>query len=224
MLELFSVFWLVLAIVLGVIEAVTFQMVAIWFCLGALAAIIPSVLGANIWVQFTVFLVVSVAALIGTRPFVKKVLKLRQVHTNADSLIGQVGVVVVDSVDGEITSGRVMVSSQEWAACTEDGMELRKGDRVLVKKIDVTVSSDQRQKNRDPTGCGCDLLFAILVLGHSLKSGDSYAEKLHNDGSCNVGVDSKCKQCSVSKRITGQYVEILENGTLRCCHIKAECV
>ena len=136
MLELFSVFWLVLAIVLGVIEAVTFQMVAIWFCLGALAAIIPSVLGANIWVQFTVFLVVSVAALIGTRPFVKKVLKLRQVHTNADSLIGQVGVVVVDSVDGEITSGRVMVSSQEWAACTEDGMELRKGDRVLVKKIE----------------------------------------------------------------------------------------
>ena len=136
MLELFSVFWLVLAIVLGVIEAVTFQMVAIWFGLGALAAIIPSLFGANIWLQFAVFMIVSVAALIGTRPFVKKVLKLRQVHTNADSLIGQVGVVVVDSVEGEITSGRVMVSSQEWAACTEDGMELHKGDRVLVKKIE----------------------------------------------------------------------------------------
>lgn len=136
MLELFSVFWLVLAIVLGVLEAVTFQMVAIWFGLGALAAIIPGILGANIWVQFAVFLIVSIAALVGTRPFVKKVLKFRQVHTNADSLIGQVGVVVTDSVDGEITSGRVMVSSQEWAACTEDGMELRKGDRVLVKKIE----------------------------------------------------------------------------------------
>jgi len=136
MLEMFSVFWLVLAIVLGVIEAVTFQMVAIWFAFGALAAIIPSLLGANIWIQFAVFLIVSVVALIGTRPFVKKVLKLRQVHTNADSLIGQVGVVVVDSVEGEITSGRIVVSSQEWAACTEDGMELRKGDRVLVKKIE----------------------------------------------------------------------------------------
>ena len=136
MLEMFSVFWLVLAIVLGVIEAVTFQMVAIWFGLGALAAIIPGLLGANIWVQFSVFMIVSIAALIGTRPFVKKVLKLRQVHTNADSLIGQVGVVIVDSVVGEITSGRVVVSSQEWAACTEDGLELRKGDRVLVKKIE----------------------------------------------------------------------------------------
>ena len=52
------------------------------------------------------------------------------------AVIGQVGVVVVDSVEGEATSGRVMVSSQEWAACTEDGMELRKGDRVLVKKIE----------------------------------------------------------------------------------------
>ena len=136
MLEIFSVFWLVLAVVLGVIEAVTFQMVAIWFGLGALAAIIPALLKASVWVQFTVFMVVSIAALIGTRPFVKKVLKLRQVHTNADSLIGQVGVVVADSVDGEITSGRVLVSSQEWAACTEDGMALRKGDRVLVKKIE----------------------------------------------------------------------------------------
>ena len=136
MLEIFSVFWLVLAVVLGVIEAVTFQMVAIWFGLGALAAIIPALLKASVWVQFTVFMVVSIAALIGTRPFVKKVLKLRQVHTNADSLIGQVGVVVADSVDGEITSGRVLVSSQEWAACTEDGMALRKGDRVLIKKIE----------------------------------------------------------------------------------------
>ena len=136
MMELFSVFWLVLAIVLGVIEAVTFQMVAIWFGLGALAAIIPALLGVGVWAQFAVFMFVSVAALSGTRPFVKKVLKLRQVHTNADSLIGQVGVVVLDSVEGEVTSGRVVVSGQEWAACTEDGMGLSKGDRVLIKKIE----------------------------------------------------------------------------------------
>ena len=131
-----SVFWLVLAVVLGVIEAVTFQMVAIWFALGALAAIIPGLLGFNVWVQFSVFLLVSVAALVATRPFVNKILKFRQVHTNADSLIGQVGVVFADSVDGEITSARVMVSGQDWAACTEDGMALHKGDRVLVKAIE----------------------------------------------------------------------------------------
>lgn len=132
----FSVFWLALAIVLCVIEAVTFQMVAIWFALGALVAIIPGIMGLNIWIQFAVFLLVSLMAVIGTRPFVNKVLKLRKVHTNADSLIGQVGVVVTDSVEGEIISGRVIVSSQEWAACTVDGMSLHKGDRVLVKAIE----------------------------------------------------------------------------------------
>lgn len=131
-----SIFWLIFAVALGVLEAVTVQMVAIWFALGALVAIIPAMLGFSLWVQFTVFILVSIAALIGTRPFIRKVLKIRQVHTNADSLIGQVGVVLSDAKEGDIASGRVMIGGQDWAARTEDGSSVRKGDKVLIKAIE----------------------------------------------------------------------------------------
>jgi membrane protein implicated in regulation of membrane protease activity len=133
----YTTLWGVLMVVFLVVEAACpIHLVSIWFAVGSLVASIVAALGGQLWLQVLLFVVVSCGLLAALWPFVKKVLKLRQVHTNADSLIGQVGVVVADSVDGEITSGRVLVSSQEWAACTEDGMALRKGDRVLVKKIE----------------------------------------------------------------------------------------
>ena len=130
----FSLFWLVLAIVLGVFEAVTAQMVAVWFALGALAAIVPSILGGSMWMQFTVFVVVSFLALVASRPFVKK-LRVKPVHTNADSLVGRVGVVVSECVDPSKGIGRVAISGQDWAAVTEDGSVIPKDEHVLIKGI-----------------------------------------------------------------------------------------
>ncbi len=128
-------FWLILAIVLGVIEAVSFQFVAIWFALGAVVAIIPSLLAAPMWLQFVVFLAVSVLSLVATRPFVKKFLTTRKVKTNADSLIGKIGI-VVEPVSLAEAKGRVMVSGQSWWAMSEDGSFLEKEERVLIKAIE----------------------------------------------------------------------------------------
>lgn len=130
----FAVFWLVLAIVLGVLEAVTVQLVAVWFALGSLAAIVPSLMGGSVWAQFAAFVFVSLLALAATRPFVQK-LKGKQIHTNADSLIGQVGVVVSDCVDPSKGMGRIMIAGQDWAAITEDGSIIQKDEHVLVKGI-----------------------------------------------------------------------------------------
>ena len=130
----FAVFWLVLAIVLGVFEAVTVQLVAVWFALGSLAAIVPSLMGGSVWVQFAVFVFVSLLALAATRPFVQT-LKSRHVHTNADSLIGQIGIVVSDCIDPSRGLGRVAIAGQDWAAITEDGSMVQKDEHVLVKGI-----------------------------------------------------------------------------------------
>lgn len=48
--------WLIIAILLGVFEAMTVDLVAIWFAIGALAAILPAAIGAPFWVQLVVFL------------------------------------------------------------------------------------------------------------------------------------------------------------------------
>ena len=51
--------WLVLAIILGIIEAVTVTLVSVWFAIGAIAAIIPAYFGIPIWGQILVFLAAS---------------------------------------------------------------------------------------------------------------------------------------------------------------------
>lgn len=135
LLQWAPIFWLVIAIVLGVAEAATVQLVAIWFALGALAAIIPAQLGASLTVQFGVFVAVAAVAFALTRPFVKKLLHQKKVRTNADSMIGRIGIVIVP-VDNFEDQGRVSLAGLDWAARSEDGEPIPEGERVLIKSIE----------------------------------------------------------------------------------------
>jgi membrane protein implicated in regulation of membrane protease activity len=71
------IFWIVLLIILIVVEAITAQMVTIWFAAGAVAAIVAELLGAQVWLQWVAFIVVSVIALVVTRPLVRKLTKTK---------------------------------------------------------------------------------------------------------------------------------------------------
>lgn len=127
--------WLLVAVIFGVVEAATVQLMSIWFALGAVAAMVSALLGASVWVQFGIFLAVSILVLAFTRPLVKKVLKVGRVHTNADSLVGRIAAVTVEiSGPGEV--GRVLVDGQDWAAVSEEGIPIAPGERVLVKGIE----------------------------------------------------------------------------------------
>ena len=127
--------WLVVAVIFGVIEAATVQLMSIWFAIGAVAAMVAAMLGASVWVQFAAFLVVAIIVLCLTRPLVKKVLKVGHIHTNVDSVIGRIGAVTVD-IAGPGEVGRVLVDGQDWAAVSEEGIPIAPGERVLVKGIE----------------------------------------------------------------------------------------
>lgn len=127
--------WLLVAIIFGVIEATTVQLMSVWFSVGAVAAMVVALLGGGIWLQFIVFLAVALLVLAFTRPLVKKVLKVGRVHTNADSVVGRIAAVTVD-IAGPGEVGRVLVDGQDWAAVSEDGAPIQKGERVLVKAIE----------------------------------------------------------------------------------------
>lgn len=127
--------WLLVAVIFGVIEAATVQLMSIWFAVGAVAAMVAALLGAGVWLQFIIFLVVAAVVLVFTRPLVKKVLRVGHVHTNADSLIGRIGAVTVD-IAGPGEVGRVLVDGQDWSAVSEDGCPLARGEKVLVKAIE----------------------------------------------------------------------------------------
>ncbi len=129
------VFWVALAVVLGVIEASTVNMVTIWPTLSALITAIFAATGLGMAAQATVFVVCSALLLLLTRPFVKRVLVKKTYVTNADRIIGAEGV-VIEKIDAMENSGQVKVMGQVWSAKAEDGAIIEMGSRITVLKLE----------------------------------------------------------------------------------------
>lgn len=127
--------WLGAIVLFGVVEAATAGLVSIWFVAGALAALIAALLGANIWVQMVVFVVVSAAALALTRPLVKKIAAGRAVPTNADRVLGREAK-VTETIDNENSTGAVYVDGKTWTARSVDGDVIPVGEQVEVSSME----------------------------------------------------------------------------------------
>ena len=129
------IFWIVLLVVLIIIEAVTAQLVTIWFAAGAAAALVSELCGLKPWLQWVIFIAVSAVALIATRPLVKKMTKKNVQPTNADRCVGQTAVVIedIDNIEGK---GLVHVNGVTWTARSSDGTVFRKDEHVTVEKIE----------------------------------------------------------------------------------------
>ena len=93
--------WLGIFVLTIVLEAVTQDLVSIWFSLGSMAALCVS-FGVPFWVEIIVFFVVSTITLIFTRPLVKKLMDRQIRKTNTDDFVGKKVKVVsdIDKFDG----------------------------------------------------------------------------------------------------------------------------
>lgn len=129
------IFWAAAIILFGVAEAVTAQLVSIWFLIGAIAALIAAFFGANLIIQIIVFIAVSILALVITRPLVKKYINPKKEHTNADRVIGQVGIVAED-IDNIKATGQVKADGKIWTARATDNSIIPSGCEVIIEKID----------------------------------------------------------------------------------------
>ena len=96
---------------------------------------VVSFLGAGIWIQITVFLVVSCALLTALWPLSKKYLTPKLTATNIDSVIGSEGYVTaaVDNLHGQ---GQVKLGAMEWTARSMSGEVIPEGTLVKVDKIE----------------------------------------------------------------------------------------
>ncbi len=131
----FALFWIILAVVLGIIEAGTVNLVTIWFAVGALAAFITSLITESFLIQLSVFTVVSVICLVITRPLIKKFVREKSVPTNADRIIGAEAV-VTENIDEISGTGPIKVMGQIWSARTENGEPIEKGKSVIIRRIE----------------------------------------------------------------------------------------
>ena len=125
--------WLALFVVFLIVEAGTVALVSIWFALGALAALVSCVLGAEMWLQITVFLVVSLVLLALLWKRVRS--KLTTTKTNVDSVIGAEGY-VTEAIDNLSYTGRVKLGGITWAARSTSGAGIQVGTLVKVERIE----------------------------------------------------------------------------------------
>ena len=127
--------WLIIAVASGVIEAATLGITTIWFVFGALVAWGLYEINAPFVLQLVAFIVVSGTLLYFTKPLVKKYLKVGTQRTNADSLIGEVGIVIED-IDTLKSEGQVEIRGQIWSAKTRGQVLIGKDTKVEVLLIE----------------------------------------------------------------------------------------
>lgn len=134
-MEMVSITWLAIFILLVIVELLTMGLTTIWFAGGAVVAFIASLLNANMFVQVLLFFAVSILLLIFTRPFASKYVNRNKVLTNVDGLVGKRAVVMQD-IDNLQMTGEVQIEGKVWMARTsEDGVHIAKDAIVTIESI-----------------------------------------------------------------------------------------
>jgi len=128
-------FWLGAVVVFGIVEAATAGLTVIWFAAGALAALVAAALGAKLWLQVTVFILISAAALAATRPLARRLTKGRHIATNADRVLGAQAK-VTERIDNTAPSGAVYADGKTWSARSADGRIIEAGELVRVVSME----------------------------------------------------------------------------------------
>lgn len=123
--------WLIIIIVLGIIEAMTVNLVSIWFIISGLFALITSFIFDNFLIQFAIFVVLGVLLMITTRDILEKKLVSKE-KTNLDRIIGMKGV-VTEEID-MFQIGEVKVEGKAWSAVSNTKLEV--GEIVKILRIE----------------------------------------------------------------------------------------
>ena len=135
-LEVWDYIWLGITVVAAIVEAAVPALVSVWFVPGGLAALVASLFGAPLWLQVALFLVVSGAALILTRPLVKRIQSRKTISTKADMVLGKTAL-VTEEINNLLGAGRVTVLGNSWSARSADPESvIPSGEKVIVEKIE----------------------------------------------------------------------------------------
>ena len=127
--------WLALLVLFIVAEAATVSVVSTWFAVGSVIALISALLGAKLWLQITLFVVVSAVCLALLRPLVKKHMNPRLARTNVDALAGKT-CLVTTAIDNVTACGQVRIGDVEWSARSSTGETIPVGTQVRVDRIE----------------------------------------------------------------------------------------
>jgi membrane protein implicated in regulation of membrane protease activity len=127
--------WIGLAVVLGIVEVTTLDLVFAMLAAGAVAGALTGIVTDSPLLQVLVALVVSVAMLAVVRPLALRHLRTpHAIRTGTAALVGEKGV-VLEPVDGQ--GGRIKLKGEVWSARSFDPHHtIEAGLQVEVVQID----------------------------------------------------------------------------------------
>lgn len=135
--------WFILIFAFLIIEALSFNLITIWFSFGSLCAFISTYFTDNLIIQIVVFTFFTVISLIFTKPLLDKFINKNVTKTNIDMIIGKIGIVTKEI--NELSPGRVKVSGKDWMAVSNS--HIGEGKKVRVLKTEgakIIVREEER--------------------------------------------------------------------------------
>ena len=122
--------WLGIVLLLGVIEAMTANLVCIWFILSGLVSLVLSFYVDNFIIELLVFILLGIVLLVLTKKKLEEKL-VRKEKTNFDRIIGMKGI-VTEEID-ELVVGEVKVDGKKWSSISND--KIKVGEHVKILNI-----------------------------------------------------------------------------------------
>ena len=139
--------WTIVLVIAVIVEAITVDLVSIWFALGAIVALIADAFGAGETIQIVLFTITSGLCIIISRPLSKKYLRGNTIRTNYDRAIGK-HCLVTETITPD-NKGEVKVMGTLWMAASLDNEIIEagkyaevvsiEGAHVVVKKIEKEI-------------------------------------------------------------------------------------
>ncbi|MCL2759882.1 MAG: NfeD family protein [Treponema sp.] len=142
--------WLGIAIIMAIVEALTLGLTTIWFAMAAVVMVFLSFLPIPVVYQVMIFVVISTALLIFTRPLAIKKFKTGREKTNVDSLVGKKALVTKQIT--EFDRGEVKLNGQIWSARSDDGSTMSEGAKcevVRIEGVQVIVRIPAEDENKE---------------------------------------------------------------------------
>lgn len=126
--------WLIVAVLLIIVESMTFNLITIWFALGAVATMFIAIIFPQATTaQIIVFLGVSLIMVVTIRNYAVKKFKATTIKTNVNSLIGK-KVMVTKKIE-EFKYGEVKVDGNYWTAKSENSETIEENSVVEIIEV-----------------------------------------------------------------------------------------
>lgn len=126
--------WLVVILICAFLEAITVNLVTIWFIASGIVAMIASIFTDSLLIQVGIFVLLGVFLLVTTRKPLQKMVNVHREKTNLDRIYGMTGVVIEEILMNK--SGVVKVDGKYWTAVSDSDIPVN--STVTILEINST--------------------------------------------------------------------------------------